>query len=275
MVDLPALPNVIVQVLQATDKETVTTAEIEQLLSADAAITTKLLKVVNSAYYGLPRQVASVGQAIAILGIQQVRNLVLSVGVLNALSSPSPKVFEIQKAFWEQSFGAATCAQSLAKKKGLSTKDQDAVFIGALLHDIGRLFLFTLFNQPYNQVLKETNENGEPLTVVEERVLGLDHATLGGLLADKWNFPSVLAELIRFHEVPTTGDDTQAVSRQFAVHIAGRLANERADGGPDNPSSPWCPGAVKWLGFNAEQLAEIREEVIEFTEKAKELLGVL
>lgn len=275
MVDLPALPNVIVQVLQATDKDTVTTSEVEGLLASDAAITTKLLKVVNSAYFGLPRQVGSIGHAITILGMHQVRNLVLSVGVLNALSSPSPKVFELQKSFWEHSFASATCAQTLGRRRGLSSKDQDMVFIGALLHDIGRLFLFTLFNQQYTQVLGDAERLSEPVIEVEKRVLGITHAELGGLLADKWNFPTQLAELIRFHEDPIECDNSESHNRLFCVHIADRMATEKADGGLNTVTWPWSDAAGKWLNYSEDQMEALRLEVVEFTEKAKELLGML
>lgn len=275
MVDLPALPTVIVQVLQATDKETVTTSEIEGLLSADAAITTKLLKVVNSAYFGLPRQVGSIGQTIAILGMHQVRNLVLSVGVLNALSSPSPKIFEVQKEFWENSFASATCAQALARRRGLTSKEQDFVFIGGLLHDIGRLFLFTLFNQQYTLVMSESSRNNEPLLLAERRTLGIDHAELGGILAEKWNFPAALSDLIRWHEEPSDEAAPEPKSALYCVHIADRLATEIWHGGQDAAVMPWNEAALEWLNYSEEQLNDLRSEVQDFTAKAKELLGVL
>lgn len=274
MVDLPALPTVIVQVLQATEKETVTTSEIEGLLSADAAITTKLLKVVNSAYFGLPRQVGSIGQTIAILGMHQVRNLVLSVGVLNALSSPSPKIFEVQKEFWEHSFASATCAQALARRRGLTLKEQDFVFIGGLLHDIGRLFLFTLFNQQYMQVMAESTRQNEPMVETEHKCLGVDHAELGGLLADKWNFPTALGDLIRWHENPDNAT-SDAKSALFCVHIADRLSTEIWHGPQEDAVWPWSPEAKAWLGYSDDQMTELRLEVQEFTSRAKELLGVL
>jgi len=273
MVDLPALPTVIVQVLQATDKETVTTTEVEGLLSTDAAITTKLLKVVNSAYFGLPRQVSGIGQAIAILGMHQVRNLVLSVGVLNALSSPNPRVLDVQKSFWEQSFAAGTCAQVLAKRKGLTGRDVDLAFIGGLLHDVGRLFLFTLFNQPYQQVMTESARLNEPLIETEARILGTTHAELGGVLSEKWNFPMVLSDLIRWHETPDSVTDDEAKAKVYAVHIADRLTAENDANCPAH--GEWSPAAMAWLDATPEQLDELRGEIVGYVTKAKELLGIL
>ena len=134
MVDLPAIPGIVIQVIQAADRDEVTTAEIEALISKDAAIATKILKVVNSAYFGLPRQVSTVGQAVVILGLHQVRNLAMSLGVLSALSSTNPRIMEYQKGFWSQSFAAAACAQEVARLRGMPKKDQDAIFVGGLLH---------------------------------------------------------------------------------------------------------------------------------------------
>ncbi|MCW5937579.1 MAG: HDOD domain-containing protein [Fimbriimonadaceae bacterium] len=275
MVDLPAMPSVIVQVLQATDKENVSMAEIEKLLSTDPSITTKLFKVVNSAYFGLPRQVASIGQALAILGIQQVRNLVLSIGVVNALTSPNPRIIEIQRQFWQHSFASATCAQTISRRKGHSTKEQELVFVGGLLHDIGRLFLLTLFNQPYTQVMTEASRLAEPLSSTEQRILGTTHAHLGGVLAEKWNFPVSLCEMITLHDGFEEGDPVENSERLYCVHIADRLASEIWLGEECSPLWPWDPRAEEWLGHSIEERKELRLETEQFVENAKELLGML
>jgi len=275
MVDLPALPTVVFRVLEATDRETVTTAEIEALISADAAITSKILKVVNSAYFGLPRQVGSIAQAISILGLHQVRNLVLSVGVLNALSSPNPKILDIQKKFWEHSFASATCAQTLAKRKGLSSREQSTVFLGGLLHDVGRLFLFTLFNQAYQNVMAESVRLGESTLVTEQRLLGTTHAELGGALAVRWNLPDDLAEMIRHHEEPETVTNKESLARLYSVHIADRLSCENWEKETESTLRPWSDEATEWLGFSDQAITELRVEVAEYLKQAKEMMGVV
>lgn len=272
MVDLPAMPTVVMQVVNATDKDTATTNEIEDLLQADAAITTKLLKVVNSAYFGLPRQIVNVNQTIAILGMHQVRNLVMSIGVLNALSSPSPRVVEAQKQFWQHSFASASCAEFLAKEKDLSKADKELVFIGALLHDIGRLFLLSLFNLPYQEVLKESIAKNEPMTSVEQRILGTTHAELGGILAEKWNFPSELIELVHMHEpLPSTDIDDKLMCVHLADAIAGELSPKEISG----VSSPADQRAKNWLGYNDEQWNKLKSHTEEQVQAAKDMLGML
>lgn len=272
MVDLPALPTVVMQIVQATEKETASTTEIEELLTSDVAITTKLLKVVNSAYFGLPRQIVNINQAIAILGMHQVKNLVLSIGVLNAMSSPSPRIVEIQKQFWQQSFAAASCAESIAKSKGLPKKDMEMIFVGGLLHDVGRLFLFTLFNLPYQEVLKESLLKREPLGQVEQRILGTTHAELGGILAEKWNFPDQLIDMIRNHDILPAEDVSDGV---FCAHIAGHIANELGNPDAMGTNLEIDSRAKSWLGFSDEQLTQLKSQTAEQVALAKELLGVL
>ncbi len=272
MVDLPSLPTVIIQVVKATERETVSTHEIEELISTDAAISTKLLRVVNSAYFGMPKQIYSINQAIAILGMHQVRNLVLSIGVLNALSTESARTQELQRCFWERSFGTASCAQLIGRIKKLPGKDQELLFVAGLLHDIGVLFLMTQFTTPYLEVIKASHANKEPLVIVEKRALHTDHATLGGMLADKWNFPEDLGELISRHESPLSPDEYPSGACLF---IADRIVCSMYE----NSACGYSPGIdevqAAWLGLNGEEVDSLREEVQIQINHAKELLGVI
>jgi HD-like signal output (HDOD) protein len=272
MVDLPSLPMVIINVVKATEKETVSTSEIEELIGTDAAISTKLLKVVNSAYFGMPRQVFSISQAIAILGLHQVRNLVLSIGVLNALRHDSSRTEQLQRAFWERSFGTASCVSIIARNKKLPTKEQELLFVAGLLHDIGVLFLLTQFTTPYIEVLRVSNANQEPLVAVEQRALHTNHAWLGGMLANKWNFPDDLAELIGQHETITNPSDAPATT---CLYIADRIVGSLGDGQISGYSADLTPEQLAWLGLNEEGLEELRTEVGAQIERAKELLGLL
>lgn len=272
MVDLPALPNVVITILSLTERETVSARELEQFISSDQAIMTKLLKVVNSAYFGLPRQISNIGQAVTILGLNQVRNLVLSIGVLNALSSPSPRIVEYQRKYWEHAFTSASIARLIAGHKRFSKEDAEMAFTGGMLHDIGRLFLYTLFNLPYQDVLRESIRKQEEVTIVEARVLGVTHADLGGALAERWNFPQALVDVIREHDRIGEGFENPLV---LCVHMADRIANNFAGadvtghfGGPD-------PRAMEWLNMTDIEIAQIEAQAREHVSKTAELLGIL
>lgn len=272
MVDLPSLPTVIIHVVRATEKETVSTAEIEDLIGTDAAISTKLLKVVNSAYFGMPRQVFSISQAIAILGLHQVRNLVLSIGVLNALRMESARTETLQRAFWERSFGTASCVSIIARAKKLPTKEQELLFVSGLLHDIGVLFLLTQFTTPYLEVLRVSNANQEPLVDVEQRSLHTNHAWLGGMLANKWNFPDDLAELIAQHETPANPKESPAT---MCLYLADRIVGSLGDGQISGHAAALTDEEKAWLNMDDEEIESLKEEVTTQIAKAKDLLGLL
>lgn len=261
MVDLPALPTVVMQVMRAAEDETVTTSEIEGYLLGDAALCIKLLKVVNSAYFGLPRQVTSIGQAIGILGMARVRSLVLTVGVLNALSNPNPQTAKLRSEFWRWSFTAAAAGQSCAKKMGLDSRNQELAFVGALLSDIGRLFLLSLFPQQYEQTLIEAIDSQRPLVEVEQRVLGMDHATLGDQLSQKWGFPVKLSEAMRTHEYPE-GENHVA----WCAHAGDRLAAAVTNPDCAEVVWPWDANVKSWLSaelYGETALAELRAKLAE------------
>lgn len=272
MVDLPSLPTTIVQVVQATESETATTQQIEELIGTDPAIATKLLKVVNSAYFGMPRQIGSISQAIAILGMHQVRNLVLSIGVLNALSGDSRRTDLLQRKFWERSFGAAACAQLLAQHKRLPAKDHEELFVAGLLHDIGILFMLTQFPVPYLEVLAHSQKNDEPLIDVERRLMSTDHASLGGMLAKTWNFPESLEELIRWHEEPGDPKDKPAVA---CIHAADRIACSLIEDDCSGCPQEISPQVAEWLELSDDQLVELKEKVGEQVRHAADLLGLI
>lgn len=275
MVDLPAMPAVVVQVIEAIEKETVSTAMIESHLNSDPAIAAKLLKVVNSAYFGLPRQVVNTGQAIAILGIQQVRNLVMSVGVINALTSANPKIQEAQFQFWRHSFGSASCAQALAVRSRLDRKQQELAFICALLHDIGRLFLFTAFFPQYQNVLTEALRRGSPLTEMENKAMGIGHDELGGALAEKWNFPEQLIQVVKLHESLEGPIEADMLTLISCVHAADRISSTEWLGDESAPVWPWNPRAESILGLEPEEIESLRQTTRDSVEKAAQLLGSL
>jgi putative nucleotidyltransferase with HDIG domain len=272
MVDLPAMPAVIMEVIRATDREGVTTHDIEVLLSQDPALATKVLKVVNSAYFGLPRQITNISHAVAILGFQQVRNLAMSLGVLNALGSSNPRIQEVQTLFWQHSFASGTCAELIARRKGLARHDIENAYSGGLLHDIGRLFLMTLFNLPYQQVMKESLNRHLPLRLVEQKVLGASHAELGAELAERWNFPPELIAMIKAHDGDfSPGEPVQ----EYIVHIADILSDSISDQAFVGLKTPILSRAADWAGFSTDDYEEIKQKMTASVEQAKNMLGIL
>lgn len=253
--ELPSLPLVITKVLEETQKENVSATTIERLIGSDAALTAKTLRVVNSAYYGMSRQIESLSQAVVILGIQQLRNLVLSIGAMGVFRAATSTQKEAHRQYWMHSVASASAAITLARKRRVPTHDQEVAFVAGLLHDFGRLFLFTNFTETYIEIDKRA-KSGENLQDLERRLLGLTHTQVGQVLAYVWKFPGRLAELMGEHEGPFA-DDTNTMG--LIVHVSHLLADQ-VTWDPD-AMERLDPVAKKWLDQFEEELFQIRNEV--------------
>ncbi len=270
--DLPALPTVVMRVLQETEKPDVCAAGVEKLICSDQALTMKVLRVVNSAYYGLSGQVASLNQALVILGMQQVRNLVLSVAAIETLQPKTPRQHETMKQFWMHAFGSGAAAQSIAHEKRMPSKDVELIFLGALLHDVGRLYLFCNFTEAYDEVMEYAAQSGVSMDEAELKFLGITHAEVGKIMAETWRFPEALVRLIGEHEGNFTDGGSPDV---FTVHIADQVMKDAYLQEYVVTCDALDPQAMAWLGYTDEQLMQLREETQVKIDEALELYGLM
>lgn len=247
--ELPAVPAVVIRVLRETTNENVSAGELEKLLAADQALSAKALRVVNSAYYGMSRQIESLSQAVVILGIQQLRNLVLSLSAMSMIKPQTTAQKEIHRRFWIHSVASANAAQALARAKKLSTADQELAYIAGLLHDVGRLFLFTNFMETYMEIERRSGE-GEPLDRVEKQNLGLTHAQVGQVLAHVWRFPERLGGLMGEHDGPFDGNSQPLA---MVLHLAHCSANAILWRTPIETFAQTEP--LLWMGWQPEDWA--------------------
>jgi putative nucleotidyltransferase with HDIG domain len=266
---LPALPTAVVKVLEETAKPDPSSSKIEEYISADQAIASKLLRVVNSAYYGLSRQVTSISQAIVILGNVQVRNLTLGVGAASCLASTSPDLTEKLHKFWLHSFATGSCAVKLGNTLRLDFSAREILFTAGLLHDIGRLFMYSNFYQMYEGVFTYASENGLTIDEAEVAVMGMNHAEIGGYIATKWSLPESLINVITHHEDPSHPEASVAA---WAVHCADTLTKHYYGDAFDSALS--AP-ALAWLKLDADDLDEIKRETEEKTQEAAAMFNVL
>lgn len=272
LTDLPALPAVVARVLQETERPDGSAATVERLISADQALTSKVLRVVNSAYYGLAGQVTSLSQAIVILGMQQVRNLVLSVSAIGSMKPKTSRQHEVLRQFWLHSFGAAAAANLISKKKGIAPKDQETLFVAGLLHDIGRLFLFCNFTQTYDQVLKYATEKQITIEEAEAKLLGIGHAEIGADMARFWQLPTAITDLIGGHEGPF---DESTNSMFLALHYADVITKDLYFDETSAITQEPDPRSVAWLGLNDIEHASLLSEIRQKVDDAAQLFGMI
>jgi putative nucleotidyltransferase with HDIG domain len=209
--DLPPLPSVVLELVESLGHEELSAAQYAAKISRDQALVAKILRLANSSFYGRGRQVRSVAEAIAVLGLRTVRGVVTAAALTGSFRCRT----DFHDAFWRHAIGSALCAQALAGE--LCRDDGDLAFTVGLLHDIGRLALASAFAPAYAEVEQRRRDEDCAAAEAERAVLGIDHAEIGGLIARQWNFAPAIVDAIRDHHAPA---DTGELTLAGIAHMA-------------------------------------------------------
>lgn len=215
---LPMLANDLMVYLHSGDDNNVDTKQLAKFIAKEQPIVIRVLRVANSPFYGLSRQVDSLETAIMVLGVRTIRTLVLSVNLINSLQPTTCELFNCDN-FWQHSLAVAVASLQIAKLFGDSS---ELAFTAGLLHDIGRLALADCFHQEYNHVLKYQREQSCTLLQAENLILNINHQQIGKILAKNWRLPESLSSVIYFHHTPSQLDKDAANLRELCdiVHLA-------------------------------------------------------
>ena len=216
---LPTLPIIYTKLTNLLQSPNATAKMISDVISDDQAIAVRVLNLVNSAFYSLPQKIGNLKHAIVILGLNQIRNLVLVTSTIKMFKEiKSDSSFDMQK-FWKHSIGCAVAARVLAETAYL--KSPDDVFTGGLLHDIGKLVHAIYLKEDFAAVIDDVRESGLPMIEVEKRIFGCDHTYTGRELAIKWNLSQGTIDMIRHHHL---SDNPAELTKEIsAVHIGNTL----------------------------------------------------
>jgi len=223
--NLPSLPSIAMQVLELAQNHEVDIGEIARIISKDSAMSSKILRTVNSSFYGRSQHVSTISHALVILGLQSVKTLVLGFSLVTNLSKSKSKGFK-HLAYWKRSIFAATASRILASK--LQMVQQEEAFLGALLMDIGMLVLDQVLGDEYGEIHTRIASHSE-LFVAEQETLGLTHAEVGGILAAQWKLPPLLSTPILSHHAPELVQDPQLRKLSELASMAGACADVFVD----------------------------------------------
>jgi putative nucleotidyltransferase with HDIG domain len=230
--NLPTPPIVFHQIQKVIHDPKVSASQIAGILAEDPAMSVKVLKLTNSAFYGLAREIDSVKQAVVIVGLEAVKNLVLSASVLDMFKGKDIDP-DFQDKFWRHSLATAFCSRILAKhlrKNGIV--DPDSAFSAGLLHDIGKIVIACFLPQEYAKIKEARAIDPRAASFeIEEQALGYTHAQIGALLAVQWKLPQKLGESITFHHHPSSAPLKDSII--YVVHIADYLAKRTFYDGDD------------------------------------------
>ena len=261
--NLPTPPIVFNQIQNALSQPNVSAGQVAAILSEDPAMSAKVLKLTNSAFYGLSREVDSVKQAVVVIGLEAVRNLVLSASVLEMFAGDiiDPTY---QEHYWRHSLATASGSRILAKQtKSKTTFDSDSAFSAGLLHDIGKMVIACYLPNEFKQIsAKRKDEPMVPDFIIEEQILGYTHAQIGGYLATQWKLPSKLSHAIIFHHRPDLCpiDDLSPFIVHAANYIAKKTFNSESE---QNLESSIDDKVLEKLGFTRSDLNQMTEPLRE------------
>lgn len=253
-VELATLPEVHVRLIEALHSENSSPQELATIIGRDPSLAAKLLKLVNSPYYGSRTPVDTISRAVAMVGQTELTSLVLGLAALSAFSDIAPGLWDM-RAFWRHAAGCGVYASLLSA--ACPGTDPDRVFVGGLLHDIGQLVILCKLPAAAGRALLLSRVECIPTSEAEKAVLGFDHTAVGQVLLDRWNFPPSLAAMVVDHHQP----DGRPESRETAlVHIADILATAWAwPAFTGAPVPRLCEAAWRSTGLSPAILAGVAE----------------
>ena len=218
---LVTLPSVGVRINQVVNDPGSSAADIARLISQDPALAARVLRIANSAAYGLSRGVTTIARAVSTIGTRQIRNLVLASSTIHAFERVPNEVVSLEN-FWDHSLYCGIAARVLASRCG--RRDPEVEFLGGLLHDSGQLVIFHKEPEKSRDALWASIEGPDEyeLHKAELAIFGFDHAQVGAMLLRRWDFPEVLVACVANHHTPQ--EETRFPVEVAVVHIANSIA---------------------------------------------------
>jgi signal transduction histidine kinase/HD-like signal output (HDOD) protein len=254
--NLPSLPHVLVKLIEVCNKEQGTIKEISQIINKDASLSARLMRLVNSVYYGLPNRVTGIDHALLLLGTDAVKNIAISASVFHAFGETrDSSVFRL-KLFWWHSFMCATLAKLIAEKTSYAAPDE--AFLSGLLHDIGKLVLLGNFPKEYDEILQSHASRPDLLLAGETR-LGATHCEVGAWMINRWDLQSFMADAVLYHHEPVHRI-LDALPLVKIIFVANALCSETVEG-----AGAKFKTAEEVFGFarsEVEELISIAEEEV-------------
>jgi HD-like signal output (HDOD) protein len=251
--DLPALPSVVPRLLAMVESSTTTAADLNAVITRDPALTAKVLKLVNSAFYGFSRRITTVTEAVVILGFNAIKSLALSASVFEVFKGPGTSEFD-RRGVWEHSVATGIAAETTAR--WIRFPNTETAMVAGILHNMGKIILDIYFHQELEEILDYVQENNCTMLEAEEKLLGVGHPRIGGWLAQKWNLPSTITNAIIFYREPLKAPEGERLP--YLVHVGDVLARTRDIG---------------WTGGDAE--LEFQPKVWDKLELQKDDIQVL
>lgn len=267
LTEISSLPEITTKIVEVVEDPRATAHTMHEIVKNDPALAAKILKVVNSAFYGLPAQIASLDRAIVMLGLSAVKNIALAASLARLLKPGNLSDQFEARDLWRHCISVGVCGRLLTKAAHGHTNDE--AFVAGLVHDMGLLVEFQLFPEKLAEVVAKCQDSEEIFCEVENELIGANHQQFGAALSAKWKFPPTLRCVISHHHKP------EILKPEFRrivtlVNIADTICCQQQQGF-------WLTGhlqqiteeSLEIIGVTAEQISEIVEELPERIDEAE------
>ncbi|MCP4020260.1 MAG: HDOD domain-containing protein [Desulfobacteraceae bacterium] len=267
---LPTLPVVASNVIQLTQNPDSTAPEIADAISQDQSLSSKVLMTANSAYYGFPGKINTINYAIVVLGLNNIKNIVLSTSIMERFSESDDDFLFDRKQFWQHSLLCGIISKKISEHMGI--KNFEEMFMCGLLHDFGKVVLDTYFHEEFVQALEMAKTQEIPIKDAEYKIFGFNHSGVGALLLKRWSLPPSMVKSVEFHHKP---DEKKSVKRTASiVHVADYLCRRIGIGsGGDDVTPTLNKKAWNLLELNAEIIKKMTIPIIQEFKSATGFLG--
>jgi len=256
--DIATLPEVTIKIIEIVEDPKSTARDLHAVIKNDPALSVKVLKVVNSAFYGLPGQVASVDRAIILLGLSAVKNIAIAASIARLFKGKRISEHFSAADLWRHNVAVSVAAKSIAKCSPHPVMP-DEIFVAGLIHDLGLLIERQAFPDHFSQIIDRCSNSGESFIAVELETIGADHQAFGAGLATKWKFPRHLRAAVGFHHNPESLSQ-EVKGMGTVIQVADVLcSNEKLGFYLTGVGGEITDEAIDLLGITREQLEEIRE----------------
>lgn len=230
---LPTVPSLLEQINQTLQRENVSLKEIALLVENDINITTQILKIVNSAYFGLFKNISSVQQAVSLLGLDLIKGLILGIDVFKGFTCPAAANPLIER-IWQHSLTVARILQRIVVQERRDAHLASTAFSLGILHDVGKLIFLTVLKEEYIELSADASQSGRPMWQIEKERYGLTHADAGAYLLGLWGLPEVLVSAVaESHEYESTTNGSEYLAKILRTADAIELGREISL--PDDP----------------------------------------
>ncbi|GAB4345214.1 MAG: HDOD domain-containing protein [Gammaproteobacteria bacterium] len=263
--DLGSLSVVVTEVLALLDRQDVDLSSLEQRIAQDQALAARILRIANSPFYGMSREIASLKEATVVLGVHTIRNVVTTAGVMALFSGDSAQGFD-RLAFWQHAIGVGIASRVVGRHMGL---EGEAAFTAGLLHDVGKLVIDCVLPEEFARINEQVAETGCLMVEAERQILGFDHSFTGGRVAERWKLPPPVIAAITRHHTP----DSSSEAIVQAVHLGDILcrALEIGNGGDDGLPE-LNPSAMDRTGLDWSSIRGCLEEIDQLNASANLIL---